>query len=1009
MAIPRISPSDSEIQDILRTYYNIDGDISRLDGDVDLNFRIEVNGKPKYILKVSRDERDAEAIGLQADLLNHLKQKRTDFSGPEIVISQNNKQVERYKSEDGSIRLVRMLKWINGRLWVSVNPITNEMRYELGHVCGSIVRDFADFEHPYAFRSIEWDIAQSLWTQDHLNQIDHNDLEAVIYFQNRFEENYEAYCNLRKSVIHNDANDNNIIISEDTANPKVMGLIDFGDAINTQIINELAIACTYAIMNTNDPLAACLPIIHGFHDTFPLEERELEFLYDCVGMRLVISLTKSKMNALQEPGNTYHQVSRKSALKLLHQWHDISPEFALFSFRSACGISPHPKYNEFMSWSKMENLDLKQLFPSIEMTEVYPIDLSVGSTWIGHEAEFNDLGLFEFRIDRLQRQVPNTLIAGGYLEPRSVYTSSAYDKMGNNGRESRTVHLGIDFWLPAYTPVHALFDGEVVTATNDAGDKEYGGLVILKHNENGIEFYTLHGHLTVKSAISHLVGDHIAKGEIIGKLGPYPENGNWVPHLHFQIMLSMLNYKNDFPGVCYPNQIDLWKNLCPDPNLLFKAPGLNPNEGHSEETIKNFRKKHLGKSLSLHYDKPLHIVRGSGVYLIDNMGRKYLDTVNNVAHVGHEHFDVVSAGQAQMALLNTNTRYLHNKINELTNELLTTLPAKLNVLHYVNSGSEANELALRMATTVTGSKNILASQWGYHGNTNACVAVSSYKFDGKGGQGKPEHTHIFPIPDSFRGKYRGDNCTDRYLEDVGRIIENIKSKGDGLAALILEPIISCGGQIELPEGFISKLYDMVREADGICIADEVQTGCARVGSTFWAFQLHDVVPDIVTIGKPLGNGHPIGAVACTKEVADAFANGMEYFSTFGGNPVSCAIAKEVLCVIKREKLPEQALQTGNYLKTQLKALASHYPIIGHVRGQGLFLGIEFVDKDMNPLPQQTDYLLNRMKTFGILMSSDGPDHNVLKIKPPMVFNRQHADELLFAMKQVLSEDFMQSY
>ena len=618
----------------------------------------------------------------------------------------------------------------------------------------------------------------------------------------------------------------------------------------------------------------------------------------------------------------------------------------------------------------------------------------------------NDLDLFQFKIEKLQAQHPGKIIAGGYLEPRSLYTSTRYDKIGNKGRESRTVHLGIDFWLPAGTPVHALFEGEVVTAVNDAGDKEYGGLIILKHHTGNFEFYTLYGHLTVESVLQKTLGEHLKKGDCIGRLGNYPENGNWAPHLHFQIILSMLDYKIDFPGVAYHRQRTTWKSMCPDPNLLFRLEALAPKPAVIDKELIAYRSAHLGKSLSLHYKNPIKIVRGAGQYLIDSFGRNYLDTVNNVAHVGHEHPAVVKAGREQMAVLNTNSRYLHENINILTEALIATLPPELNVLHFVNSGSEANELAIRMVKATTGERDIIASQVGYHGNTNMCVDISSYKFDGKGGNGTPEHTHIFPLPDAFRGKYRGATAGSRYADEVKRCVKDIQHKGRGVGALIVESILSCGGQIELPEGFLTQAYEYVRAAGGLCIADEVQTGCGRVGKTFWGFQLHNVVPDIVTIGKPLGNGHPIGAVACTQKVAAAFANGMEYFNTFGGNPVSCAIGTAVLHTVKNEELQENALKTGGFLKAELKKLSAKYPIIGDVRGQGLFLGIELVDADLNPMAAQADYLINRMKAHSILMSTDGPGNNVLKIKPPMIFSVENAEELTFYLEKILNEDPM---
>jgi 4-aminobutyrate aminotransferase-like enzyme len=356
--------------------------------------------------------------------------------------------------------------------------------------------------------------------------------------------------------------------------------------------------------------------------------------------------------------------------------------------------------------------------------------------------------------------------------------------------------------------------------------------------------------------------------------------------------------------------------------------------------------------------------------------------------------------------LNTNTRYLHDNINAFTRELLRTFPEELSVVHLVNSGSEANELALRMVQTCTGQKDIIAMEVGYHGNTTGCVSVSSYKFDGKGGSGAPEHTHIVPLPDRYRGLHRGEDSGPRYAAHVQERIDHIHALGRKPAAFICESILSCGGQIELPDRFLEMSYAAVRKGGGLCIADEVQVGCGRVGKEFWGFQLHGVVPDIVTIGKPIGNGHPLAAVICTREVADAFANGMEYFNTFGGNPVSCAIGMEVLRVVREEKLQKNALELGDYLKAELRKMQKEFPVIGDVRGQGLFLGIELADHHMHPQTEKAAYLANRMKELGILMSTDGRDVNVMKIKPPMVFSREDADLLLESLRRVFQEDFM---
>ncbi|WP_150452604.1 aminotransferase class III-fold pyridoxal phosphate-dependent enzyme [Arenibacter lacus] len=998
--------STEKAERIARDLFKIEGKAKPLPGEIDFNFKIDAKNGKSYILKVSRPGEDEDYLDFQQHLLQYVEENGKELVSPKVFPDVAGNLISEIKDDFGQLRKVRLLSWISGRVWSGVNPQLDELRFGLGVHCGKLTQALQGFNHSKAHREFEWDVAQGQWTTEHQHLFKDQEKEIVSFYQRLFLQEQPTYSKLRKSVVHNDANDNNVIVSEDLLNPKVISAIDFGDAVYTQIINDLAIACAYAIMGHEDPLEAALPIVKGYHQTFPLQQEELKHLYMAIGMRLTISVTKSAINKIAEPDNTYLLISEKPAWEVLKKWREINADFAHFSFREVCGFSAHPNEEPFVAWCEKNTFSLKDMFPNIGRDQVFDLDLSVSSKWLGHEKDFNDLDFFQYKINKLQGEHLTKILAGGYLEPRPIYTTASYEKKGNKGRESRSIHLGVDFWLPADTPVHALLDGEVVVAVNDAGDKEYGGLVILKHQVVGIEFYSLYGHLSVESATSHKKGEFIAGGQLIGVLGEGQENGNWVPHLHFQLMLSLLDYTVDFPGVTYVSQRSVWASICPDPNLLFKLDALEARKELANADIVAYRKEHLGKSLSLQYKEPIKMVRGAGPYLMDQYGRKYLDTVNNVAHVGHEHPAVVTAGQEQMALINTNSRYLHENINTLAQELLKTLPPELSVLHFVNSGSEANELAIRMVKAATGQRDIIASEVGYHGNSNMCIDISSYKFDGKGGQGAPEHTHIFPLPDAFRGKYRGKDAGPKYAEEVWKQLQKITSKGRKVGAFIVEPIISCGGQVELPAGFLKEVYQIVREAGGLCISDEVQVGCGRVGKTFWGFQLHDVTPDIVTIGKPLGNGHPLAAVACTPEVAEKFANGMEYFNTFGGNPVSCAIGAEVLRVVERENLQEHAYTIGEFLKEELRKLASDYPIIGDVRGQGLFLGMELVNEHKEPLTEQTQYLADRMKDHAILMSTDGPDNNVLKIKPPLVFAKEHAEELLSYLRKIMAEDFM---
>lgn len=1003
MEYDKISITEKQAIQVLEDVYGIIGSVKKLPGEIDFNFKVSTN-TDNYILKISRPDFDLSYVEYQNSLLEYLAS--TPAKAPTTIQSVSGKDYEIIKDINGNQRLVRLMSWIPGRLWSEVAPISSSLLVNLGQCTGTLTKSLLGFDHKEAHREFEWDIANSLWTKEYLHLFDNEQQEIIGYFHSLFLKKNANYTKLRRSVVHNDANDNNILVSSSLVDPKVEAIIDFGDAIYTQTINDLAVTVAYAVMHKHDVVDAAMSVISGYNSQFPIEEDELEFLYSLVAMRLVISVTKSAINKQKEPDNKYLLISEKPAWEVLYKWKEVNYNFAHYCFRNACGFDSHPNYQVFKNWAKEKTFNLTDLFSNPNHSKVIVVDMSIGSNWLGHEYEYNDNDLMEFKFGRLAHENPNSIIAGGYLEPRPIYTTDAYKVQSNLGSIHRTVHLGIDFWLPALTPVYALFDGEIEISRNDAGDKEYGGLIIIKHEFPELTFYTLYGHQSVESVQSWKKGDKVKKGQKISELGIHEENGNWASHLHFQVMLDMLGNEEEFPGVTYPDQVDIWKSICPDPNLLFKESSLESIVSKDNEELLDFRRNHLGRSLSLSYDEPINVVRGAGVYLMDEMGRSYLDTVNNVAHVGHEHPRVVKAAKEQISLLNTNTRYLHSNINEFASELLSTIPDELSVVHFVNSGSEANELALRMAQAMTGQKDVIAVEVGYHGNTSGCIDVSSYKFDGKGGKGAPKHTHIVPLPDEFRGLYTGHGASEKYAKHIQQQIDFIKEQGRGLSAFICESIISCGGQIELPDNYLRTAYDMVRKVGGVCIADEVQVGCGRVGTHWWGFQLHNVIPDIVTIGKPIGNGHPLAAVVCTREIADAFANGMEYFNTFGGNPVSCSIGTEVLRIVRDEKLMENGTEVGEYLKKELNELSSKYPIIGDVRGQGLFLGFELVDSNKKPLTQKTSYLANRMKELGVLMSVDGKYNNVIKIKPPMIFSKENANELITRLDTVFNDNYM---
>ncbi|XP_078490317.1 5-phosphohydroxy-L-lysine phospho-lyase [Ciona intestinalis] len=432
---------------------------------------------------------------------------------------------------------------------------------------------------------------------------------------------------------------------------------------------------------------------------------------------------------------------------------------------------------------------------------------------------------------------------------------------------------------------------------------------------------------------------------------------------------------------------------------------LDESQLTKEESLK-LRNQHYASVTSLFFrHDPLMIVKGKKQYMYDENGNQYLDCINNVAHVGHCHPAVTAAATQQISQLYTNCRYLNDTLSTYAHRITELFPQPLNVCFLTNSGSEANDLALQLARAHSGGTEVITLDAAYHGHTQSCMDISPYKWVDEV-KDKPSYVHVASSPDVYRGKHaNAENPAHEYAMDVKHIINNIKQDGKQLSSFIMESMQSCGGQILPPSGYMLEAFRHVHEAGGLCIADEVQVGFGRVGTHYWAFETQGGLPDIVTIGKPMGNGHPISGVITSQKIAESFRKISDhYFNTFAGNPVSCAIGHAVLDVINDEKLLKHAEIVGNYALQGMQKLKEKHQLIGDVRGIGLFLGMELV-KDQTRKTPATDEayeILHRMKERFIIISVDGPHNNVLKFKPPMCFTKDNTDQLLQALDEVIT-------
>ena len=1016
-SLPELDRPAFSIQDViplLEEQYGLCCRLEELPAERDRNYLARENNDESYVLKIINSCETLELLKVQNYALESTAKLFEQGRIPRIYPNKNGESLSRVWSESGSQHWMRLVHYVDGLPMAEYRPHTKEFLEELGGMCGTVTEGLHDCPAQPPTRKLLWEIHNVQETlHEYVHWINEENLCKLV------RQSLDLYnqslvpleSSLRRGWIHNDFNDYNVLVVPKLAGPPTLGLIDFGDMTHSYLVAETAVACAYSMLDKPDPLEAAFHLIRGFHNSFPLEEKEIEILFPMVLMRLCLSITLGALQQKNEPENEYLGISQEPACKLLERLQDVNYRYAHYLFRDACNMEACPGASEFRNWQKETVGSFHSLHGSLLDTQkTVVLDLSVGSSFSA-KSEGMSLDEQQEKFDAYLIEKNAEIGLGKYSEVRSFYAAEEFLNNSLDGEEKRTIHLGIDIFVPAGTSIYAPIEGVVHKLQDNHSRLDYGPTVILRHQPvDGPVFFTLYGHLGGECLKQLEIGQCISGGMALAKIGYTNENGGWLPHVHFQIILDLFDFDGNYPGVALPSRYNVWTSICPDPSLMLGLGSKSTSKEIDSGELLSRRRNIFAPSLSLSYEDPLIIVRGQSQSLIDSRGQYYLDCVNNVAHVGHSHPCIAKAQCDQAYVLNTNTRYL-NQINiEYAERVCDLFPDPLNTCFLVCSGSEANELALRIAVAVSGQKDVIVLEEAYHGNTKANIDISPYKHNGPGGSGPPEWVHQIPMPYLYRGLHRDPaNAGKLYADEVHKICEKLSAQGRKPAAFICESMLGCGGQVPLPEGFLQQSYQHVRQYGGLCIVDEIQVGFGRIGKHFWSFELQDVVPDIVTLGKPIGNGHPLGAVITTREIAEAFANGMEYFNTFGGNHVSCSVGMAVLNVMEKEGLQQNALETGSWLKDKLEGLKNSFPLIGDVRGEGFFLGIELVldPETREPAPLHANYLIERLKSRKILLSTDGPGHNVLKFKPPMVFDLADAQYLLGELEQVFRESPMQ--
>jgi len=981
-----MTPDDAKA--IAKSHYGTDGDASTLAGERNPNFLVTSNTE-KFVLKIHTSD-ELQQIEVQQIALASLA-NLADFQTPRTVSSIAGDLL----TDIGDGKFARLLTWIEGDLWSKAKDLSEDHKVQLGKLIASVDSKLSQVDVSKSLdvlsRPFGWNVLQAEELLADIKLITDVELQAHVQtiFDRAITKSLPKVRALQHQLIHNDANDNNVVV----AAGNVVGLIDFGDLIYAPRVCGLAVGCAYQL-DARDPVASIYAIVRGYHEVAPLSPAELEVLFDLICLRVATSVVMAHRQLAAEPNNEYLAISQDYFRSLLPALTASNDRLAHYRLRNACGYEAHPDSRHVRQWLATTEANISDV--------VMPPFAQASKIWLDWSGENKNIARSWEAIEAEMHAAGADVAIGHYCEDRNVYES---DFFVDEGKESRTVHLAVDLFAPAGTPVYAALDGKVFLFHDNTAHLDNGPMIVLEHQtDQGVKFHTLYAHLSRESLEGLSVGNEIKSGQQIATMGTEEVNVGWPPHTHFQIILDLCDMAHDIFGVAALSELPVWRSICPNPNLILRIPEGTDIHAHMKtETLAQERQVVMSRALSLNFQKHLEIVSGQGAYLFDRAGTKYLDLVNNVAHLGHSHPRVVEAAYKQMLTLNTNTRYWNQNTIEYARALASTFPDPLSVVFFVNSGSEANDLALRLAQARTKAKGMMVLEHAYHGHITSIIDISPYKFNGRGGAGRPDHVRVAPIPDAYKGMHRGEGAGTKYAAEFKRELDSLDQP---LCAFISESIVSTGGQVPLAPGYLKQAFEMTRAAGGVCIADEVQIGMGRVGTHFWGFEMHDVVPDIVTMGKPLGSGHPLAAVVTTPEIAHSFINGMEYFNTFGGNPVSAAIGQTVLDVIVDESLQRNALLTGNYLMDEVRKLSKDIEFIGDVRGSGLFIGVEIVtDKaSQQPGTQITKDLIEFARENGVFLSSDGPGDNVLKIKPPMIIGKAEVDQFLDVLKRGLRKN-----
>ena len=954
LPVPTLTEADAE--NLVGEHFGLTVSARSLGSQQDANFLLtEPDGSILGVLRVANPAFTAAELDAQDAAADHIALRDPELRVATLV--HRDKPLSTIvPTPDGPTR-ARVLRYLPGGTLSERHYLSPRAIAALGELAARASRALSDFEHAGLERRIQWDLRHSDDVVAHL--IEH--VEGAEQQRRLREAVDQAWVTvsefadqLPRQALHHDVTDTNVVCSVYRGVAIPDGIIDFGDLTHSWAVGDLAVTISSVLHHPGVEPSDVLPAIRAFDAIRPLSDAEVAVLWPLVVVRTAVCVMSSEHQLLIDAENSYASESMADEWAMFDQATSVPVAVMTALVREALGHDsppPLPVHGSLLATSTT----------AAELDWGWDSDLANSGAWLEQDARSGAAH------DLLNSGAP--LVVTAFAQPQLTETLLL------SPQSSATIPTGIDLWCGEQTALIAPWDGEVTVSP---------GRIELRGDS---------ACLIVSSDVAtHVTSGSVKSGTVLVTV---PER------IHVHVTVARVDAP-EIPRWVRPEYARGWLSLVGDPAPLI---GANSASEVPAETLVQRRVESLASVQEHYYESPPQIERGWRHYMLDTHGRAYVDMVNNVTILGHAHPGVADAVERQLRRLNTNSRFNYSNVVEFCERLTALLPEPLDTVFLVNSGSEATDLAMRLALIATGRSDLVAVGEAYHGWTYLSDAVSTSTADNPiAWETRPDFVHVLDAPNSYRGVHRGANAS-QYAADAVKRIDELAAIGSPPAAIIAETFYGNAGGVALPDGYLDAVYAAIRAHGGLAIADEVQVGYGRLGQWFWGFEQQQVLPDIVAVAKAMGNGHPLGAVVTSREIAEQFRTQGYFFSSTGGSPVSSAVGIAVLDAVRDEGLQNNALLVGSHLKARLMGLAERHPIIGTVHGEGLYLGVELVrDRDtLEPATEETSAICDRLLSLGVIVQPTGDRMCILKVKPPLCLDQAAADYFVDTLDRVLTE------